>query len=168
VLVSLDVLKIVYREGDIPAPGMMARRVSGRATVAVEANTRKLVQRPSSRPPPKAELPMAEMVGIGRVDRRVKVLLNLVKNCATLFVSYQHTGRMCCTIESGCLLLFRRHAQSLLQVGASAEGIVGLAGQDQSSRAALAALFVQALYDSAQFTQQLLRDGVSCFGTVER
>jgi hypothetical protein len=78
---------------------MMARRVSGRATVAVEANTRKLVQRLSSRPPPKAVLPMAEMVGIGRVDRRVKVLLSLVKNLATLFVLYQHTGRMC-TIES--------------------------------------------------------------------
>jgi hypothetical protein len=70
---------------------MMARRVSGRATVAVEANTRKFVQRPSSRPPPNAVLPMAEMVGIGSVDRRVKVLLSFVKNWATLFISYQHT-----------------------------------------------------------------------------
>jgi Cft2 family RNA processing exonuclease len=69
---------------------MMARRVSGRATVAVEASTRKFVQRPNSRPPPKAVLPMAEMVGIGSVDRRVKVLLSLVKNWATLFVSYQY------------------------------------------------------------------------------
>ena len=89
---------MVWRE-DLPAPGMMARRVSGRATVAVEANTRKLVQRPSSRPPPKAVLPMAEMVGIGRVDRRVKVLLSLVKNWATLLMSYQHTDTRC-TIKS--------------------------------------------------------------------
>jgi hypothetical protein len=33
---------------------------------------------------------MAEMVGIGSVDRRAKVLLSLVKNWATLFVSYQY------------------------------------------------------------------------------
>ena len=73
----------------------MARRVSGRPTAAVEANTRKLVQRPSSRPPPKAVLLMAEMVGIGRVDRRVKVLLSLVKNWATLLVLHQHTDTRC-------------------------------------------------------------------------
>jgi len=72
----------------------MARRVSGRATVAVEANTRKFVQRPNSRPPPNAVLPMAEMVGIGSVDRRVKVLLNLVKNWATLSMLYQHADTM--------------------------------------------------------------------------
>ena len=40
---------------------------------------------------------MAEMVGIGRVDRRVKVLLNLVKNWATLLMSYQHTDTRCTT-----------------------------------------------------------------------
>jgi hypothetical protein len=66
------------------------------------------------------------------------------------------------------LLLFRRHAQSLLQVGASTKGIVRLAGQDQSSCAAFAALLVQALYDSAQFTQQLCRDCIAGFGAVER
>jgi hypothetical protein len=66
------------------------------------------------------------------------------------------------------LLLFRRHSQSLLQVGTSTKGIVRLAGQDQSSCAAFAALLVQTLYDSAQFTQQLCRDSVPGFGAVER
>lgn len=63
---------------------MMARRVSGRPTTAVEARTRKLVQRANSRPPPKAVLLMAEMVGMGRVERRVKVFRSLERNWATL------------------------------------------------------------------------------------
>jgi len=62
----------------------MARRVSGRATTAVDARTRKSVQRASSRPPPKAELATAEMVGIGRVERRVKVWRSFVRKKATL------------------------------------------------------------------------------------
>jgi hypothetical protein len=50
----------------------MARRVSGSPTMAVELKTRKLVQRASSRPPPKAVLLIALIVGTGRVERRVK------------------------------------------------------------------------------------------------
>lgn len=68
----------------LPAPGIMARRVSGKATTAVEARTRKSVHNASSRPPPKAELATAEMVGIGRVERRVKVLRSFERKAATL------------------------------------------------------------------------------------
>lgn len=72
-----------------PAPGMIARRVSGRPTVAVDARTRKLVQRASSRPPPKAVELMAEMVGMGRVERRVKVARRDLRKAATLqYVQY--------------------------------------------------------------------------------
>ncbi len=39
----------------------------------MEEKTRKLVARASSRPPPKAVLDMAEMVGMGRVERVVRV-----------------------------------------------------------------------------------------------
>ena len=46
--------------------------------------TRKLVQRLSSRPPPKAVLLMAEMVGMGRVERRVKVERSWMRKSATL------------------------------------------------------------------------------------
>jgi hypothetical protein len=70
--------------GFLPAPGIMARRVSGSATTAVDARTRKSVHRASSRPPPKAELATAEMVGIGRVERRVKVWRSFVRKEATL------------------------------------------------------------------------------------
>lgn len=49
-----------------PAPGMMARRVSGSATVVVLAKTRMCVVRASSRPPPNAGAARAEIVGIGR------------------------------------------------------------------------------------------------------
>jgi len=63
---------------------MMAKRVSGRPTVAVEAKTRKLVHSPSSSPPPKAVLLMAEMVGMGRVERRVKVLRSFLRKSLTL------------------------------------------------------------------------------------
>jgi hypothetical protein len=40
--------------------------------MAVDPKTRKLVHSASSRPPPKAELEIAEMVGTGRVERLVK------------------------------------------------------------------------------------------------
>lgn len=57
---------------------MMARRVSGSPSLAVEAATRKVVVSASSRPPPRAEPFIAEIVGIGRavieerVERRVE------------------------------------------------------------------------------------------------
>ena len=53
-----------------PAPGMIARRVSGRPTTAVEAKRRKVDASASSRPPPSAIDEMAEIVGMGRVERR--------------------------------------------------------------------------------------------------
>lgn len=67
-----------------PAPGMMPRRVSGRPTVALELRTRKCVERASSSPPPSATEEMAEMVGMGRLDRDVRVLRRFVRNSAVL------------------------------------------------------------------------------------
>lgn len=77
-----------------PAPGMMARRVSGSPTVAVEAKTRKLVASASSRPPPKAVLEIAEMVGIWRVERRVSVALREVRNVWILSYPSVYTSRV--------------------------------------------------------------------------
>lgn len=53
---------------------MMARRVSGRPTEAVEAKTRKVVARASSSPPPRAREETALMVGMGRAERAVRVV----------------------------------------------------------------------------------------------
>jgi len=62
-----------------PAPGRMARRVSGRATVVVDAKTRMCVVRASSRPPPKAGAAKAEMVGMGNCDIDANVPRSVVK-----------------------------------------------------------------------------------------
>jgi hypothetical protein len=67
-----------------PAPGIMANLVSGNATVDVEPKTRKVVVRASSRPPPNATEEIAEMVGMGRRERRVKVSRRVVRNCFVL------------------------------------------------------------------------------------
>lgn len=67
-----------------PAPGRIARRVSGRPTVAVEARTRKCVDRASSRPPPRATEEMAEMVGMGSAERVVNVSRRLARKSAVL------------------------------------------------------------------------------------
>jgi hypothetical protein len=67
-----------------PAPGMMARRVSGRATVALEAKTRSDAHRASSRPPPKASEETAAMEGMGSVERRVKVARRCVRKARVL------------------------------------------------------------------------------------
>ena len=52
---------------------MIPRRVSGKPTMAREAKTRRVVERASSRPPPRAMEETAEMVGMGRVERVVRV-----------------------------------------------------------------------------------------------
>lgn len=64
---------------------MMANLVSGNATVDVEPKTRKVVVRASSRPPPNATEEIAEMVGMGRRERRVNVSRRVVRNCFVLF-----------------------------------------------------------------------------------
>jgi len=56
-----------------PAPGIIPNRVSGSATVVVEAKTRRWVARASSRPPPNAGAARAEMVGIGSAEMEVRV-----------------------------------------------------------------------------------------------
>jgi hypothetical protein len=52
--------------------------------MAVLLKTRKLVHRASSRPPPKAVLEMALMVGTGRVERRAKTERREVRKARVL------------------------------------------------------------------------------------
>lgn len=67
-----------------PAPGIMPRRVSGRPTVAVDARTRKCVERASSRPPPRAIEDMALIVGMGRFEIFVNVPRRFARNSEVL------------------------------------------------------------------------------------
>lgn len=67
-----------------PAPGRMARRVSGRATVVVDAKTRMCVVRASSRPPPKAGAAKAEIVGMGNCDIDANVPRSVVRKLDVL------------------------------------------------------------------------------------
>ena len=69
-----------------PAPGMIASRVSGSATVVVDANTRMCVVNANSSPPPKAGAARAEMVGIGSWEIDVNVPRNDVRKFAVLLV----------------------------------------------------------------------------------
>ena len=72
---------------------MMARlAVSGRETTARAAKTRKVVERVSSRPPPKAEEEIAVMVGIGRLARLVYRVRREVRKVFVLFVSERERG----------------------------------------------------------------------------
>jgi hypothetical protein len=68
-----------------PAPGMMANRVSGSATVVVDAKMRMWVVRASSRPPPKADAASAEIVGICSCEIEVKVPRSVVRKFAVLW-----------------------------------------------------------------------------------
>jgi hypothetical protein len=63
---------------------MMPSLVSGRPMVALEERTRKCVERASSRPPPRAMEEMAEIVGMGRSEREVKVSRRLERNSLVL------------------------------------------------------------------------------------
>lgn len=63
---------------------MMANLVSGNATRDVEPKTRKVVVKASSRPPPSAREEIAEIVGMGRRERRVKVSRRRVRKCFVL------------------------------------------------------------------------------------
>lgn len=63
-----------------PAPGMIASRVSGRPTIAVALKIRNVVQRASSRPPPRATEERDVSVGIGRAEIRVSVERRVVRN----------------------------------------------------------------------------------------
>jgi hypothetical protein len=70
-----------------PAPGMMANRVSGSATVVVDAKMRMCVVRASSRPPPKAGAASAEIVGICNCEMDVKVPRRVVRKFVVLYSS---------------------------------------------------------------------------------
>jgi hypothetical protein len=50
----------------------------------LEERTRKWVERASSRPPPRAREEIAEIVGIWRLERLVKVLRRVERNWAVL------------------------------------------------------------------------------------
>lgn len=67
-----------------PAAGMMPRPVSGRATDAFEEKTRNDVASASSNPLPSAQEPMAEMVGIGRFAKALKVSRIVERNADVL------------------------------------------------------------------------------------
>lgn len=54
--------------------------------MALELSTRKWVASASSRPPPRAREEIAEMVGMGRVEREVKVVRRVKRNAAVLCV----------------------------------------------------------------------------------
>ena len=77
-------------------------------------------------------------------------------------------GLIFCQAELIFFILIRRHAQPLLQIGASTERIVAFAREDQSPRATFTLLFVQTLDDTVQLAEQLLRNRIAGFGTVER
>jgi hypothetical protein len=62
----------------------MARRVSGRPTALEDAKTRRCVHSASSRPPPSARDEMAEMVGISREARFLKVERSLRRKSSVL------------------------------------------------------------------------------------
>lgn len=64
----------------------MPSRVSGRPTIEVEAHTRIVVHRASSRPPPRAVEEIAEMVGMGRRDRALKVERRFERKASVLRV----------------------------------------------------------------------------------
>ncbi len=63
---------------------MMARRVSGSASAAVDAKTRKVVARASSRPPPRAREETALMVGMGRAESCVRVVRRVCRKWLVL------------------------------------------------------------------------------------
>lgn len=115
-----------------PAPGMMARRDSGRATVAFEERTRKWVERASSRPPPRAREEIAEIVGTGRWAREVNVARRLERNSAVLGV--QQLGRAACREGSDSLEL--GEGTTLLEIGAGAEATIDGTGQHKGPRGA--------------------------------
>lgn len=50
----------------------------------MEERTRKCVERASSRPPPRAREPMAEMVGMGRAAIVVRVARRVVRKASVL------------------------------------------------------------------------------------
>jgi len=52
----------------------------------LEVSTRKCVDRASSRPPPRARDEMAEMVGMGIVERAVRAVRRLRRKADVLFV----------------------------------------------------------------------------------
>jgi hypothetical protein len=63
---------------------MMANRVSGSATVVVDAKMRMCVVSASSRPPPNAGAASAEIVGICSCDMDVRVPRRVVRKFAVL------------------------------------------------------------------------------------
>jgi len=68
---------------------MIANLVSGNATRDVDPKTRKVVVKASSRPPPNATEEIAEIVGMGRRERRVKVSRRRVRKCFVLWFKSQ-------------------------------------------------------------------------------
>jgi hypothetical protein len=147
-----------------PAPGIIASLVSGRATVDVDPKTRKVVVRASSRPPPNAPEETAEIVGMGRKERRVKVSRRVVRNCFVL-----DFGQYWCYRRAEVKdILVSTHSQPLLQVCASAECLIGLGSQNQSSCRTILGLIADLLDLLTEVGKQLSRDRISCCRAIER
>lgn len=146
-----------------PPPGMIASLVSGSPSDAVEARTRKCVHSASSRPPPKAVLLIAEMVGICKDARRVKVLRRLLRNSRVLKVSA--VSPLYQVLSLGILVFGER--QALLQVSSSAEGIIAFGRQNQRSSASLPTFCVDLVYDATQLGKELSANGIACFRSVQ-
>jgi hypothetical protein len=91
-----------------PAPGMMASRVSGSATVVVLAKMRKCVVRASSRPPPNAGAASADIVGMGSCEIEVRVPRRVVRKFAVLGIhSVRILQRRLVQTHSSCVKVAR-------------------------------------------------------------
>lgn len=87
-----------------PAPGIIASRVSGSATVVLLAKTRMCVVSVNSRPPPNAGAASADIVGMDRCEIDVNVPRREDRKFAVLRVVCQLQAR----IEGpGCILFGR-------------------------------------------------------------
>lgn len=104
---------------------MMASRVSGSATVVVDAKMRMCVVNASSSPPPNAGAASADIVGMGNWDIEVKVPRSEVRKFVVL-----STPSVCCIqlLHQGNYSLLGCECGSLLQVRARAETGVDVTG----------------------------------------
>jgi len=157
-----------------PAPGMMASRVSGSATTALEPKTRRCVVRASSRPPPNAGAARAAMVGIRSREREAKVARREARKAAVLgterepwLVETRHRFSQN-KLQWKQYPLFLGKTRSLLEIGARAKARVHLAGENQRPCCARVPLVVHALHLRAQLAEQLPRNRITRARPVQR
>jgi hypothetical protein len=108
---------------------MIANRVSGRATVVLDAKMRMCVVRASSRPPPNAGAASADIVGMGSCDMEAKVPRRVVRKFAVLRKPVSRNA-----YKDDANSLFLGKCSPLFQVGACAEACVYFTSQNQCPR----------------------------------